>query len=273
MAYLHSLSLTPRTINLYISSVRFGQITYLGHDSDLASFSRLHYVLRGVRRQEPDSSRPRRLPITPAILKRLRHAWSQLPITYDQTMLWAACLLGFFGFLRSGEFTCSHGRAGAIECSDVAVDRREDPTYMTIRLRRHKTDQSGRGTTIVIGRTGDDLCPVAAVLAFMVIRPNTPGPLFVRADGSPLSRDFLVRSVQTALAAAGMDTAGYSGHSFRIGAATAAAQAGFPDSLIQSLGRWKSAAFLDYIRVPVDRLKNVPSILTGRITEQARVVT
>ena len=128
-----------------------------------------------MRRQEPDSSRPRRLPITPAILKRLRHAWSQLPITYNQTMLWAACLLGFFGFLRLGEFTCSHGRACAIECSDVAVDRREDPIYMTIKLRRHKTDQSGRGTTIVISRTGDDLCPVAVVLAFMVIRPNTPG--------------------------------------------------------------------------------------------------
>ena len=29
VAHLHSRSLTPRTINLYISSVRFGQITYL----------------------------------------------------------------------------------------------------------------------------------------------------------------------------------------------------------------------------------------------------
>ena len=101
VAYLHSLNLTPCTISLYISSVCFGQIAYLGHDSDLISFSRLHYILQGVRCQETDSSRPCRLLITPTILKRLRHAWSQLSITYDQTMLWAACSLGFFGFLPS----------------------------------------------------------------------------------------------------------------------------------------------------------------------------
>ena len=95
VAYMHSLNLTPRTISLYISSVCFSQIAYLGHDSDLTSF------LQGARYQETDSSRPCRLLITPAILKRLRHAWSQPSITYDQTMLWAACLLGFFGFLPS----------------------------------------------------------------------------------------------------------------------------------------------------------------------------
>ena len=144
---------------------------------------------------------------------------------------------------------------------------------MTIRLRCHKTDQAGRGTTIDIGRTGDDLCPVAAVLAFMAIHPDIPGSLFIRADGFPLSQEFLVRSVQTALASAGIDTARYNRHSFWIGAATAAAQADFPDSLIQSLGQWKLAAFLDYIRVPIDNFKNVSFVLPGRTTEQAHVAT
>ena len=145
-------------------------------------------------------------------------------------MLWAACLLGFFGFLRSGEFTSSHGHNCTLEFSDVAVDRRENLTYMTIRLQR-QTDHTGMGATIVSGRTGDELCPVGAVLAFMAIRPDISGPLFVRADGSPLSREFLVQSVRTALAGTDLDTAGYNRHSFRIEAASTAAQAGLPDSL------------------------------------------
>ena len=178
VAYLHSLHLNPCTISLYVSSVRFSQVAHMGQDTDLTSFSQLCYVLRGVRCQNPDSSCPCQLPITPAILRLLRHAWSQRPITYDQMMLWAACLLGFFGFLRSGEFTSSHGHNCTLEFSDVAVDRRENLTYMTIRLQR-QTDHTGMGATIVSGRTGDELCPVGAVLAFMAIRPDISGPLFV----------------------------------------------------------------------------------------------
>ena len=234
VAYLHSLHLTPRTISLYVRSVHFSQVAHTGQDTDLTSFSQLHYVLRGVRCQNPDSSRPRRLPITPAILRLLRHAWSQRPITHDQRMLWVACLLGFFVFLRSGEFTSLHGHNCTLEFSDVVVDRRENLTYMTIGLQR-QTDHTGMGATIVISRTGDELCPVGAVLAFMAIRLDISGPLFVRANGSPLSREFLVQSVRTALAGTDLDTAGYNGHSFRIEAASTAAQAGLPDPVHGSL--------------------------------------
>ena len=51
-----------------------------------------------------------------------------------------------------------------------------------------------------------------------------------------------------------MDATNYSGHSFRIGAATTAARAGFTDSFIQTLERWKSQAFTTYLRTPVEDL-------------------
>ena len=67
--------------------------------------------------------------------------------------------------------------------------------------------------------------------------------------------------IQEALSQAGVDEAKFSGHSFRIGAATAAAGAGLNDSFIQTLGRWKSSTFTAYIRTPIDKLTSVPSRL------------
>lgn len=40
----------------------------------------------------------------------------------------------------------------------------------------------------------------------------------------------------------------YSGHSFRSGEATSASSKGIEDSMIQSLGRWKSDCFKRYSR-------------------------
>ena len=66
--------------------------------------------------------------------------------------------------------------------------------------------------------------------------------------GRPLSQVDLVAAVCQALAADGLDVSRFNGHSFRIGAATTTAQVGIPDSVIQSLGRWKSSAFMTYVR-------------------------
>ncbi|KLO04126.1 hypothetical protein SCHPADRAFT_788685, partial [Schizopora paradoxa] len=51
----------------------------------------------------------------------------------------------------------------------------------------------------------------------------------------------------TSLAAAGIDPSPFAGHSFRRGAASAAAAAGFADHEIQLLGRWHSDCFKLYI--------------------------
>ena len=78
-----------------------------------------------------------------------------------------------------------------------------------------------------------------------------------------VSRTRLCQELGQALTAAGIDTAGYSGHSFRIGAATTAAQDGFSDSLIQALGCWKSSAFQEYIRTDTTTLTSISAKLTS----------
>ena len=37
----------------------------------------------------------------------------------------------------------------------------------------------------VIGKTGDDICPMSALLSYLVLRGNKPGPLFQWENGSP----------------------------------------------------------------------------------------
>ena len=79
-----------------------------------------------------------------------------------------------------------------------------------------------------------------------------------------LTKCCFVELVRSALSRAGVPIASYSGHSFRSGAATVAAQAGIPDSVIQALGRWSSPAFLHYIRTPRSQLAQSSSPLAHR---------
>ena len=88
------------------------------------------------------------------------------------------------------------------------------------------------------------------------------GPLFQFYDGRSLTRERFVQAVRKALTKAGFDHQVYAGHSFRIGAATTAAHCGIPDSVIQTLGRWQSSAYLLYIRTPREHLANITSTLS-----------
>jgi len=56
-----------------------------------------------------------------------------------------------------------------------------------------------------------------------MIRGFDHGPLFQLQNSQPLTRQKLVDMLRTTLSMAGIDPTHYSGHSFRIGAATTAA--------------------------------------------------
>ena len=148
----------------------------------------------------------------------------------------------------------------------MAIDNRNNPRAVKVHLRRSKTDQFGNGVDIVIGRTGDLLCPVAAVCAFMALRGSSPGPFFMYPDGTPLTKARFVNIVRTALQELGLPQEQFAGHSFRIGAATTAAQVGLGDSMIMMLGRWNNAAFLRYLRTPRESLVSA----TARLSLKSR---
>ena len=85
-------------------------------------------------------------------------------------MLWAACCLGSFGFLRSGELTASEdGKFDPgqhLSYTDIAVDNYINPKRLLVSIKQSKTDSFRQGMTIFLGRNDTQLCPVAALLAY-----------------------------------------------------------------------------------------------------------
>ena len=78
---------------------------------------------------------------------------------------------------------------------------------------------------------------MSAILAYiMVLQGPALGPFSHFEDSSSLTRARFASAVWAALRLASVDDSRYSGHSFCIGAATTAALAGLPDSLIKTLG-------------------------------------
>ena len=177
-------------------------------------------------------------------------------------MLWVACCLSFFSFLRAGEFTTNSPFDPSIHLTvgNVQADYLVDPTCFRVHIKRSKTDPFRVGCDIYVGRGNSLICPVVALGNFLALRGPPPGPLFCYADGRPLTWQQLSSRVQAILHSAGYPGS-YSGHSFRIGAATTAAARGIPDHLIKTLGRWSSDAYQLYIRTPVGSLTQVSSQL------------
>ena len=146
---------------------------------------------------------------------------------------------------------------------DVAIDTMTNPQIIRITLKTSKTDPFREGADIHIQRTNNNLCPVAALLAWLVKRGNAPGPLFHFASGTPLTRAKFVAELKRAICTTGKSAQGFSGHSFRSGAATTAANIGISDAHIKVLGRWKSAAYQRYIKPSPESLAE----LRGKMTD------
>ena len=105
------------------------------------------------------------------------------------------------------------------------------------------------GVDLYVGRTFNNLCPVAAMLVYMAIRGQAEGPLFL-IEGKCLTRDMLVHWLRSTLAKVGVYPTHFSGHSFCIGATSIVAARGVADSTIQLLGRWASDSYMRYICIP-----------------------
>ena len=94
-------------------------------------------------------------------------------------------------------------------------------------------DQFGKGVDVYVGRTNSLHCPMIAMVLYIYMAAcgQQPGPFLRRQSGKPLTKPQFITEVRKALTPAGLDQIKFAGHSFCVGEATAAAEAGIPATL------------------------------------------
>ena len=268
-AFLADQRLASQTIKSYLSALRNLQLT-LGlpdprEKSSMPILKRVQAGIRRIRFQKGPPSRIR-LPITAHLMKRIKHALDT-SLNPEKAAVWAVASTAFFGFFRLGELLLDSAKSFdekmCLSWGDVAVDDRVAPKMIQVHLKRSKCDQFGSGADVVVGVTGDELCPVAAILDFIELREDKKGPFFLTSSGEVITKTWFIEQIRSILSTIGVPPLQYAGHSFRVGTATTAAMAGVEDSMIQTLGRWHSSAFLQYIRTPKERLAGMSAILVA----------
>jgi len=263
VTYLYNQGLNHNSINVYLYAVRSLHVIE-GLGNPLSGCLRLNMAMRAI--QHKTNCRIDKIPITLDILYNIKGVIGD---SYDESLLWSAMTLGHFGLLRAGEFTINsqlefsktkHLCVSDVSFHSLSQSGSECVPYMCVHIKSCKTDKKGQGFNLYIGCSKHVVCGYCAMSKFLGMRQQlgdshlSSQPLFKFSSGAVLTRNMLIRQTKLYLTLSGVDSTGYTGHSFRVGGATSAASAGMSDWEIKLLGRWSSDTYQRYIKAPVPLL-------------------
>ena len=252
ITHLFALKYAASTITVTVSAVSYAH-NILGFP-DPADCFYIKKLLKGA--QNLHGSVDIRRPIDATVLSKIvASAKHIIPCAHMRNCITAMYVLAFLAFLRVGEITVD-SRAphpGLLQLRDLKIVRsKKTRTARSVQLtiRYYKHSQPNKPALLQL-KPQPALCPVAHLLAYLQLRGLKGGPLFIFPDGRPITRAHFTAQLRACLRDAALDSRYYKGHSFRIGAATTAAERGCSESQIQAMGRWRSNAFRRYIRIPM----------------------
>ncbi len=252
ISYLNSIkNLQAGSIKGYLSGVQFFHKLIYGFPSSEINNSQTYLLIRGIQRSQP-SSPDSRQPITLDILtKCIQNLCTGYQSIHTARTLYAMFLLAFFGFLRCSEIAITSKFNPKLHptISDLSIINSETIAYF---IKQSKTDQERKGHFIYIFNLPSPIQPYQALFSYFQLRntqaKSTLDPLFVDDSNHPVTRFWFQKHLKLIITQAGLPAENFSSHSFRIGAATTAAQKGPSQNQSQTLGRWSSDAFKSYIR-------------------------
>ncbi|XP_056121760.1 uncharacterized protein LOC130100357 [Rhinichthys klamathensis goyatoka] len=252
ISYLDSTkNLKARSIKGYLSGIQFFHKLLFGSPSADIANSQTSMLIKGIQKTQPtrpDARQPITLDILTKCISTLRRGYHS---TNTARTLDAMFILAFFGFLRCSELTITSNFNPKVHptISDLSVLDNETISYF---IKQSKTDQMKKGHFIYIFNLQSPIQPYQTLFAYSQFRnsqtKSPSDPLFTDDFNRPVTRFWFQKHLKSILLQANIPANNFSSHSFRIGAATTAAQKGLSQQQIQELGRWSSEAFKSYIR-------------------------
>ncbi|XP_016355771.1 uncharacterized protein LOC107699110 [Sinocyclocheilus anshuiensis] len=237
VSFLNSVKgLQVGSIKGYLSGVQFFHKLMFGTPLPEISNSQTSLLIRGIQRSQPtrlDSRQPITLDILTKCIHTLRRGYQ--PLSTARTLN-AMFILAFFGFLRCSELTISSKFDPKINpnISDLTVLDSETISFL---IKQSKTDQVKKGHFIYIFNLSSPIQPYQSIFEYLRLRNSQAKfphePLFLDDSKKPVTRFWFQKHLRSVLQLSGIAAKNFSSHSFRIGAATSAAQKGLSMQQIQ----------------------------------------
>ena len=255
LTYLAQTAKTPAPLEEAINALYW--VHKMATVEDITAHPLVVQFLAGAKRVLAHKT-TKKEPLQPDQLQMLVNRFGARDASLADVRALTFCLLGFAGFLRYDELS-------KLKLCDITTYG----DHMELFIESSKTDQLRQGATVVIARTGTNLCPIAMLECYVQMAGTTLGEsdsflfrgIVQTKKGSKLrdkgwlSYTTVHKSVLDRLEAIGLDRRLYGLHSLKAGGVSAAANAGVPDPMFKRHGHWCS--------------ENARQVCTGFLAEQA----
>lgn len=246
IAYMSLNNYATKTVNCHLAAISY--YNKVNGYLDVTQSFIVKQMLSGLNRVQ--FHKDNRLPITITLLHKLlpnlKHVCSS---QYEACLFSVAYTLAFSALLRVSEITLTNktDKCKALQFKDIQATA----THVKLFLRSSKNDQNSIGAEISIPISYRNRFLYDALQDYLTCRPKIDGLFLCHFDGSPVTSYQFNNILKKVLVFSGVGTTFYKSHSFRIGGATYLHSIGKTDEEIKLLGRWKSNAYKNYIRLNI----------------------
>ena len=202
-------------------------------------------MLVGAKHVQP--ARTQLSPITRDILHKMVDNAKIVFSEYEATLTIALLLFMYHCCLRASEAMISNNAEHTVYIENMNLIKSETGTKLSVKLTSYKHSDAG-SEFILCSHADVTYCPVTAMLNFLKLRGTENGLFFIHQNKKPVRREYLAKQIKFLISSMKLDPNNYNTHSLRAGRATDLAVAGTPEAIIKQTGRWKSPAFLKYVR-------------------------